>query len=157
VTPEPPLSVERKAIIKLLTKIEELKIENKLLKNEIAETFNRQITDYFLKCFSNAKKMKSITSESFVLCGVYCLFSKGNLVYIGQSINIFARIQNHTDKTFDTVRFYPCEAKHLNEQESFLIGLFKPKYNISGTGSTLINKENIGEVLVGLSYAPDDL
>lgn len=64
--------------------------------------------------------------------GVYFLFDKGELVYIGESDNLFRRIGQHIyekQKVFDAFEIYPCaDRKRL---EGFLIRLLHPKYNIS--------------------------
>ena len=64
--------------------------------------------------------------------GVYFLFDKGELVYIGESDNLFRRIGQHIyekRKVFDAFEIYPCaDRKRL---EGFLIRLLHPKYNIS--------------------------
>jgi len=64
--------------------------------------------------------------------GVYFLFDKDELVYIGTSNNIFSRIGQHiTDKKkkFDSFEYY--ETKDRIRLEGFLIRLLKPKYNIT--------------------------
>ena len=65
--------------------------------------------------------------------GIYFLFDKDELVYIGESDNIFRRIGEHVrdgTKEFDRFEVYPTwDRKSL---EGFLISTLKPKYNVSG-------------------------
>jgi hypothetical protein len=65
------------------------------------------------------------------LCGVYFLFSGDEIVYIGQSRNVPARVQHHmgSDKEFDRYSHIVLPADSLNEWESFYIHLFQPRYN----------------------------
>ncbi len=62
---------------------------------------------------------------------IYALFKNEVVVYIGQSINPFNRIGQHTkDKDFDYFRLMPCLKKRLTYWEDYLIGKYDPKYNI---------------------------
>lgn len=75
--------------------------------------------------------------------GVYFLFDKGELVYIGQSNNVFYRIGQHigeNTKIFDSFEYYETN-DHLS-LEGFLIELFNPKYNIAGIRTTKLKPED---------------
>lgn len=64
--------------------------------------------------------------------GVYFLYDKNELVYIGQSDNLYRRIGQHIaqkEKVFDRFEIYPTSDRI--RLEGFLIKIFKPKYNIS--------------------------
>lgn len=64
--------------------------------------------------------------------GVYFLYDKDELVYIGQSDNLYRRIGQHiaeNKKMFDRFELYPTTDRI--RLEGFLIKMFKPKYNIS--------------------------
>ena len=71
------------------------------------------------------------------MCGVYVLFNERTPVYIGQSVNILARLTDHvkTGKEFDFARFVECEREDLDQIEIFLIKLFKPALNGSASKS----------------------
>lgn len=77
--------------------------------------------------------MKKITS------GVYFLYDGDELVYIGESENIFYRIGTHIKeevKDFDHWTFIETETyKERKQLESFLINIFKPKYNVTSVNS----------------------
>ena len=62
--------------------------------------------------------------------GVYFLFDGDELVYVGKSKNIMARIGTHIadeQKTFDSFEIF--ETDDYSRLEEFLIRLLKPKYN----------------------------
>ena len=62
------------------------------------------------------------------LSGVYLLFFKDEIVYIGQSINPNGRIGSHIrDKIFDGYRILPTNRRLY--WEKILIKKYKPKYN----------------------------
>jgi hypothetical protein len=83
--------------------------------------------------------------------GVYFLFDKGEIVYIGESDNLYRRIGQHIytrdakkDKEFDSFVIYPTADRM--RLEGFLIRLFKPKYNYSmGADYTKNNLRNLNE------------
>lgn len=64
--------------------------------------------------------------------GIYFLFDKDELVYVGESDNIYRRVGQHIykkDKKFDRFEIYPTrERKKL---EGFLIRTLTPKYNVA--------------------------
>jgi hypothetical protein len=60
--------------------------------------------------------------------GVYFLCQDNDIVYVGQSINLGARLAQHVqDKVFDKVYFLPTE--DYNQVEADYIKILKPKYN----------------------------
>ena len=68
--------------------------------------------------------------------GVYGLFDGDELVYIGQSTNLYSRIGNHIKedvKKFDSFELFPVSSEYteddLNSVEARLISWFLPKYN----------------------------
>jgi predicted small metal-binding protein len=72
--------------------------------------------------------------EDYLVRGIYFLYYKGNIVYIGKSDdNVFERISEHfkSIKEFDEFSFkeYNVSKKQLDEMEKRLINKFKPKYN----------------------------
>ena len=84
--------------------------------------------------------------------GIYALFDGEELVYIGQSNSIYARVGNHIReavKTFDSFELFPLPDNIdnwcLNGIESALIEWFNPKYNkalIRGKTRTYKSKKN---------------
>lgn len=73
-------------------------------------------------------KIKNIENKS----GIYFLYKDSKIVYIGQSIRLKRRVQNHLSigiKDFDdcSVEYLPEE--RLLEEERKLINFYSPKYN----------------------------
>lgn len=64
---------------------------------------------------------------------VYFLCEKGKVVYVGQSVNLLARLQTHFNeglKKFTDVYFVPVQINQLAKFETSLINHFQPEYNI---------------------------
>lgn len=64
--------------------------------------------------------------------GVYFLFLRGRIQYIGQSKNILGRCAVHRrddSKLFDQIKFLPCSVDDLSNIEGFLIRLINPPLN----------------------------
>ena len=117
--------------------------ENKLLKDSISDIQKREkqltnsefqaniMSKAIIDNIFDSKKIyviEKITIEDF--CGIYFLLKEKKIVYIGQSVNIFSRINAHTkDKDFDEVRFFKCQREDLDKVEIFFIKLIKPELN----------------------------
>jgi hypothetical protein len=75
-------------------------------------------------------------------CGVYFLLLDEEIVYIGQSIDIYARISAHKkdcQKNFNKTAWVPIPSVNLNDVESALIAAFRPSQNrmgYAGAGAT---------------------
>lgn len=78
---------------------------------------------------------------------VYCLLLKGEVVYVGKSINVYVRIGRHFQNlqrsllgkpayeqvrliTFDAVRVKFCSREALDREELALIQRYQPKHNV---------------------------
>ena len=62
--------------------------------------------------------------------GVYFLISDQKIVYIGQSLCIFSRIDQHKKvKRFDRFAYIPCEKTLLDSLESLYIHCLRPPLN----------------------------
>jgi hypothetical protein len=57
------------------------------------------------------------------------LIDSGKVVYVGQSVNVYARIASHHDKVFDSFAFIPCDKKILDSLESLYIHTLRPALN----------------------------
>ncbi len=63
--------------------------------------------------------------------GVYFLIDMGEIVYVGKSVNVVARIAaGHADKVFDAIVFLPCPRENLTDTEIYWILKLRPKYNL---------------------------
>lgn len=72
---------------------------------------------------SSSAKYKSLT-------GIYFLILKGCIVYIGQSLNIHARIGQHCGRyDFDSWSFFECDKSELDLVESLYIQAYRPAFN----------------------------
>jgi cell division protein FtsB len=69
-----------------------------------------------------------VTRGSF--CGIYFLIKEGEIVYVGQSKNVFGRMNGHADKDFDYISFLPCRADELDLMEARYIVKYKPILNV---------------------------
>ena len=61
--------------------------------------------------------------------GVYFLLDQDEIVYVGQSVNVYARIAQHQDKKFDRYAFISCSVDALDKLESIYIHYLRPKLN----------------------------
>jgi len=66
--------------------------------------------------------------------GIYFLVQDQEVVYVGQSVNIYSRIAQHPDKKFQKYAFVPCEVELLDKLESLYIHTLKPRLNGNLTG-----------------------
>ncbi len=63
-------------------------------------------------------------------CGVYFLLLKNEIVYVGQSVAVYRRINEHlASKRFERIAYIPCDQSELDVLESLYIHLFRPKLN----------------------------
>lgn len=80
------------------------------------------------KGFVNPDLLKKQTSKN--ICGIYFLYKKNKLVYIGQSISILSRIYSHLNKkSFDSFSYIECKRERLNHLEYLYIYHLNPLLN----------------------------
>jgi|TARA_R110000823_G_C15669253_1_gene472919 hypothetical protein len=75
-------------------------------------------------------KIKGV--NEVIRSGVYCLFHKKEVVYIGQSSNPYSRIGTHAregNKNFDGFRILSCNEYRRRYWEKILINRYLPIYN----------------------------
>lgn len=76
------------------------------------------------------KKLKRHRYDRTVIRGIYYLFNKWELVYIGQSENIIRRINQHIDKDFDEFSYIEIDRNiWLDDIEKEEIRKYKPRLN----------------------------
>lgn len=62
--------------------------------------------------------------------GVYLLFgATGEVIYVGQSENVLARMAGHSDKPYARARMIALRRNQLGSVEKALIQHFQPKFN----------------------------
>jgi excinuclease UvrABC nuclease subunit len=101
---------------------------------------------------------EEIAFEDIRLCGVYLLYLNGEVVYVGQSVNVYSRLDAHLpsktgcltstpEKRFDAVRVIRCEENSLRELELRLIAIFEPALN--GPRDKAVARARYGEAVYG--------
>ncbi len=60
------------------------------------------------------------------MTGIYFLFKRGKLIYIGESTNLSVRVcqSEHIRKEYDFVRFIQCDQKNLRYYENRWVDRF---------------------------------
>jgi hypothetical protein len=65
-------------------------------------------------------------------CGVYFLINLREIVYVGQSVNVPRRVEEHFNDpkmSFSHVAYLRVKEAHLDEVEQFYVRKFDPPYN----------------------------
>jgi len=84
------------------------------------------------KCAMLLRELKATSQEAYIISGVYFLFSGEELMYIGQSKNVHARVASHigrADFSFDRYSYIHTPPSALDEWESFYIHALQPPKN----------------------------
>jgi hypothetical protein len=128
---------------------EEMKSIKRLYqKRDLIETKRKaDVLDHINGIIFGNSSIKKISSELLLCCGIYFLIKENAIVYVGQSVNVAARIVAHKNdgKDFDEVRFIKCKKEVLDEREMFFIRLLKPELNGEYKNR---NDENIFKVIL---------
>lgn len=88
--------------------------------------------------------------------GIYFLCHQSQVVYVGQSENIGARIIEHEknpEKVFDSIYWIMCPINRLNSLESAFIRHLQPKYNKTRHKKDLYNRDKL--ILRGMGLDVD--
>lgn len=96
------------------------------------------VRDDVLSALSSSRLRQTVINPVIQRSGVYFLKQQGEIIYCGQSVNMFVRVQQHVGKEFDGVLFFACEPHELNKWEGFFIRLLRPRLN-SGCGAADTN------------------
>lgn len=76
------------------------------------------------------------------VCGIYFLLDGADVVYIGRSKNVAARVAHHWQggygrrKKFTEARVLECDPDMAGELEQRVITIWRPKYNCAGLPKT---------------------
>lgn len=118
----------RKKLLQERVESQQLKKENRELAARLsAISFGRDD-----KGLLNHGEILSLQTSVRRYCGIYFLILNGEIVYVGQSINIWSRIDSHrADKEFDGIAFEQCEEADLNRMEILYIEKYNPTLNRS--------------------------
>jgi hypothetical protein len=87
------------------------------------------VRDDILSALSGERLRRTTINPLIRRSGVYFLKLRGEIVYVGQSVNMFVRVNSHLDKEFDEVLFFACEPHELNRWEGFFIRFLRPRLN----------------------------
>jgi len=115
-------------------KIVELKVEIAELENRKARTTHTLSLD---ECSNRVTSRDMLLEEEIVAhssgyefaCGVYFLVHEGAVIYVGQSVNVYARVYTHKQeghKLFSSFAFITCEKEELDILESLYIHALCP-------------------------------
>jgi hypothetical protein len=104
-------------------------LENKLQATQQLDAMSEVANKVASKTLVSAEAILSAAKPWQSFTGVYFLISNNKIVYVGQSVNVYARISGHTHKTFDSFTVLPCPKEHLNVLESLYIHMFDPPLN----------------------------
>ncbi len=75
-------------------------------------------------------KLKKHKVSRAKICGVYFLFNKEELIYIGQSVDILKRISEHMkDKVFEWYCYEKVRKQNLDAVEKACIQRYQPRLN----------------------------
>ena len=129
--------------------------EIKNLKEELAglqkiKIFNKAAITLTNKTLISPEEIVKSSNPWQRATGVYFLISNYNIVYVGQSVNIYGRLQDHTDKQFDSFSFIPCEKNILDKLESLYIHVLQPKLNGSYSNGSVKNAPMSLKQLIGM-------
>ena len=138
--------VDKKGIKALISSIERLKekhaiqkiqldnnIEGIILQGAYFEEFR---VDYCMSNFMPHKvniTLRELAKDPFLAkekIYIYFLIQQEEVVYIGQTIKLFSRVDKHRyDKDFNEYRWAVIDKKYADHFEAYLIRKYVPKYN----------------------------
>jgi hypothetical protein len=92
-----------------------------------------QVLDAMEKVPYNMQTVLAASMPCKQASGIYFLIAAGEVMYVGQSINIFHRIARHIrdGRRFDAVSFISCLPESMNELEGLYIAAMVPRWNVS--------------------------
>lgn len=102
------------------------------LRGEIALLASRRRCGNIGRVLARVDQIQQLAVDIPRLCGIYFLAKKDWLVYVGQSVDIIARVWQHRregKKDFDFVFWRPCAPEDLSRLERQYIDMFMPRYN----------------------------
>jgi len=89
-----------------------------------------QIAALSKKTLLREEELVSASLPWVIAIGVYFLIQDHEVVYVGQSINVFSRVREHgTSKVFNRFAYIACTNDELDLLESLYIHYLRPKYN----------------------------
>ncbi len=106
--------------------------------SELKDQYPEQIRSY-LRYEREQVVAQAIPIPEMVLQGIYFLIHNGVVEYVGQSVNLFARLGVHEKlKKYHSLAFIPVkEKKYLGIIETYYIEYFNPPLNIRKVADSL--------------------
>jgi len=131
--------------------------EKDLHQLKVAEMSRALTGKYTVSESAIVRKAAAVQQEK--LCGVYFLVKKDRVIYVGQSLHVYSRVNTHHNegqKKFDSWCYIPCERSQLNLLESLYIHFLQPEENgKSGAGSHKLSPLSMKELLEMALNAPE--
>jgi hypothetical protein len=119
------LDIERRDVLKC--EIKELELKRGILERH--ELSNKTALTLTNKVLLSEAEIVSAANPWELATGIYFLIYGDKVIYVGQSVNVYARISQHHDKLFDSFAFIPCEKNLLDSLESLYIHVLRPSLN----------------------------
>ena len=104
-------------------------LECRLAALERMETMNAVSAVVTGKALLRANEIANAAMPWAKATGVYFLLDGDEVVYVGQAVNVYSRIGQHTNKRFDRYAFVPCSVEALDLLESLYIHCLRPRLN----------------------------
>lgn len=105
-------------------------LESQLKKLKLTIALNEVTKSIKINHLLNETEIAKNSTSWSVTCGIYFLLKKGRVVYVGQSVNVFGRIAQHSNsKNFDSIAWVACEKSNLDKLESLYIHTLRPPLN----------------------------
>ena len=103
-------------------------------------------------------KVRKYSRNSYPASGIYALYLHDEIVYIGQSLNVFTRVDKHINegvKDFDYFKVFLCHKYKLDKFEKELIRQHKPHYNIAHNPKPKAKPVAVKEKKVRVEVSPE--
>jgi len=127
------------------------KLENKLASLQRMEIISGVSASLTTKALLFPEEIVKASMPWNRTSGVYFLIDNSEIVYVGQAVNVYARIDQHSfTKTFSHYAFVPCKKELLDRLESLYIHFLRPKLNSNTHDSAKLAPLPLDE-LIGLS------
>jgi hypothetical protein len=85
----------------------------------------------------------STARDYYLGSGIYFLIKEKEIVYVGQSTNVFLRIAHHMGaRDFDSWSFVPCKKADLRRREARYIEEFRPIGNYTGRDEYVVSEDS---------------
>lgn len=155
--PKSKLHLEEDNFSRHIDEIEKNKIELESLKSKIQEA--QKTLDILNSRIDYAKEENTLSKNEILMLagivpkivGIYFLIDNEEIVYVGQSKDIYSRINTHTKhKVFDRFTYIKCPEEMLDTIETRYIKRLEPKLNRNKDGRLVYPATNQKDIMMGL-------